>query len=81
MTEAKKWDKETCATCKFYGGSPCTDGDCRRHAPQLVEYLREIGQQTDLNGMSVPVTVKDFISKYPHTSAYQYCGDYERKPE
>ena len=76
-------DKETCATCKFYDGSPYTDGECRRHAPQLIQITRDvwtpIGEQGPSKVSGVTTHVLDYAAKYPPTSAHKYCGDYERK--
>lgn len=55
----------TCATCASWKSSASTEGECRRHAPQLVVF--EIDDSTKIE------------SRFPTTKATDWCGDFQDK--
>jgi hypothetical protein len=55
----------TCATCASWKSSASTEGECRRHAPQLVVF--EIDESTKIE------------SRFPTTKADDWCGDFQEK--
>lgn len=53
----------TCASCKSWDSKGADQGECRRHAPQLIVF--EIDDTTKIE------------SRFPVTSASDWCGDYQ----
>lgn len=55
----------TCANCKSWNSKGSDQGECRRHAPQMIVF--EIDDETKIE------------SRFPVTSADDWCGDYQAK--
>ncbi len=56
---------KSCGACAHWNASTETEGQCRRHAPQLITF-------------EVDADVK-VESRFPSTSASDWCGDFEAK--
>jgi len=57
--------KKACKDCTFWNPQAKDQGQCRRHAPQLVAF-------------EVDERVK-FESKFPVTKAEDWCGDFQKE--
>lgn len=57
--------KNTCATCASWKALQSGEGECRRHAPQLVVF--EVDENTKI------------VSRFPSTKSEDWCGDYQEK--
>lgn len=55
---------KSCAACAHWNGSG-QEGECRRHAPQLISF--EVDESVKVE------------SRFPTTSAQDWCGDFEAK--
>lgn len=54
-----------CKDCTFWNLLEANQGQCRRHAPQLVAF--EVDDQVK------------FQSKFPVTAGEDWCGDFQRE--
>lgn len=57
---------KSCAACTHWNNTSAgSDGECRRHAPQVISF-------------EVEADVK-FESRFPTTAASDWCGDFSSK--
>jgi hypothetical protein len=56
---------KACAACSHWKASAGTEGECRRHAPQLITF--EVDDEVKVE------------SRFPTTTAQDWCGDFEAK--
>jgi len=54
-----------CKDCTFWNPQSAKQGECRRHAPQMVAF-------------EVDDEVK-FQAKFPATAAEDWCGDFQKE--
>ncbi len=65
MSTTASTSTKTCSSCAHWKAEENNNGECRRHAPQVVSF--EIDSSLSIE------------SKFPTTSASDWCGDYEEK--
>ncbi|MFC7338340.1 hypothetical protein ACFQY0_14195 [Haloferula chungangensis] len=56
---------KACAECIHWNSGVSGDGECRRHAPQLISF--EVDDDVKVE------------SRFPTTSQDDWCGDFEKK--
>jgi hypothetical protein len=56
---------QSCASCRNWKDQSQNQGECHRHAPQLI--VLEIDSKNTIE------------SRFPATSAGDWCGDYQAK--
>lgn len=56
---------KACADCAHWKASASGDGECRRHAPQLISF--EVDDDVKIQ------------SRFPTTAQDDWCGDFEQK--
>ncbi|MFT3990413.1 MAG: hypothetical protein QM680_03280 [Luteolibacter sp.] len=53
-----------CAACTFWNQLGDSEGECRRHAPQMIAF--EVDDEVQ------------YESKFPETAGDDWCGDFEK---
>lgn len=56
---------KACAACAHWKASASNDGECRRHAPQMITF--EVDDEVKVE------------SRFPTTASDDWCGDFEAK--
>lgn len=56
---------KACAECAHWNTTASDEGECRRHAPQLISF--EVDDDVKIQ------------SSFPMTSGDDWCGDFEQK--
>ncbi len=56
---------KACAACSHWKAGAGAEGECRRHAPQLITF--EVDDEVKV------------VSRFPTTAAADWCGDFEAK--
>ena len=56
---------KNCQACAYWNGASSEKGECRRHAPQNIVF--KVNEEVSVE------------SRFPTTSASDWCGDYSAK--
>lgn len=59
-----KTETKSCASCAHWKSGITGEGECRRHAPQLISF--EVDDNVKIE------------SRFPSTDAEDWCGDFEQ---